>query len=244
MKIRRNIIITIIATAAIAVSARTLQDTLLNRVSNADVIVVATATSEPQRGELFYTMGVYEGEHRWWEVPEASPEETTNALAVLVRVRDTLVSSTNLYASNLVNLEIFRHQYLWETTFTVSEILMGHANTNITVINGTPYTQDKPDKLKKGKGYILFLKQKYSDVDVLDEFVLPSTYLAIPVEKKYEWSRWAEQWNASTNWLTHTEFLGKIRAMAREHKRIQRMQKAEDNELPEDIVTNVPNLQQ
>lgn len=209
-------IVVLCAVGAPFVIARTLERTASLVVSKADVIVVATAISEPQRGDLLYAKNVFEGGHQYWDIP--GPAETTNALAELARVRDALNVSSNYYAAELINREIWLHQYEWKTTFRVSQCLKGHSSTNITVIQGIPFTQDTRPDTRKGARYILFLKQRYTDAVCLDEFVAVRSDDIVAAKLEGQWRE-----ESLKEALTHSAFLQRIKELVRQQakERIQ-----------------------
>ena len=211
MKTKLTAIPMLLLVAAVCVHAKTDVLTIQMLVGDADAIVVATATAEPKHGEIMFARN--ETGHLWWESPDASQAEVTNALAKLVTIRDQLAVSTNHYASRLVSIPLWRHQRVWETKFHVSTVLKGNASTNITVRLGLPYSVDTTE-LRKGQSYVLFLNQRYSDVNTPGEFTLVHLQRSLPVAKEYKWN----DANLEFRKFTHDQFLSRITELVKEEQ--------------------------
>ena len=211
MRTKLHTILALLFVAVVCAHARTVVLTVKRLVRGADAIVVATATTEPEHGEIMFARN--DTGHLWWELPDASPTEVTNALAKLVATRDEFTASTNLYASRLLYIPLWHHQHVWETEFRVSTVLKGDASSNIAVRLGLPYATDKT-KLRKGESYILFLNQQYADVNTPGEFTLMHSQRALPVAKEYEWNDTDLEFRK----FTHGQFLSRIRELVREEQ--------------------------
>ena len=197
--------------AAVCVHAKTVVLTIKMLVGDADAIVVATATTDPKHGEILFARN--ETGALWWELPDASPTEVTNALAKLATIRDQLAASTNHYASRLLYIPLSHHQRVWETKFRVSTVLKGDTTTNITVRLGQPYSTDKTT-LRKGESYILFLNHRHADVNTPAEFTLMHSQRALPVAKQYKWNDTDLEYRK----FSHDQFLSRILELVKEEQ--------------------------
>lgn len=217
------------------VYAKTPRLTLKKLVRDSDAIIEAIAITEPEHDGSIMFARPYSG-HLWWDVPpyHSTPTQVTNGLATLVELQEKLAAtSSNYYASQLLNIPLWHHQRVWKTKFLVITELKGHALTNITVRLGLPY-RSKETELEKGEPYILFLQQRFAKVYTPGEFTLQHLQKALPVTNKYVWD---DDWTTLENdeeagplappkkekhramrTFTHKQFLTRIREIVKEQE--------------------------